>query len=319
MSNKDFIERLVQSWSYNNNSLFVQTVESIIATEQDKKCNSYYIAHLKKYINQKNINPTLKDHKVDGLIYEKVPSRDINSLYLSSNVVDECNNLFEELENFEILEQNGLLPINKILLKGEPGNGKTSLAEVIAYTLKLPMYVVSYEGIISSHLGETAPKLKRVFDFVSNQKCVLFFDEFDAVSIERFANSDNGGEMQRVLCSMLTMIDNLPNSVIFIAASNHNKMMDRSIIRRFQTTLTLDKPKECDMKRYVNDFFKKLNDYCSHSESLLKLFNLFNDKNYSFLEEVCNKIHRKYVLSKHKNNTIILDDIINLIIKTIDN
>lgn len=68
-----------------------------------------------------------------------------------------------------------------MLLVGPPGNGKTSLAEAIAEALAVPFLVVRYESLIGSFLGETAARLKRVFDTARTMPCVLFFDEFDAV------------------------------------------------------------------------------------------------------------------------------------------
>ena len=68
-----------------------------------------------------------------------------------------------------------------------PGNGKTSLAESLAYELALPLFVVRYDAVVTSYLGETAQRLRRLFDFVRTEPCVLFFDEFDAIGEEGHA------------------------------------------------------------------------------------------------------------------------------------
>ena len=50
---------------------------------------------------------------------------------------------------------------NRVLLAGEPGNGKTTLAEALAHALMVPFVVARYDGLIASYLGETASRLKK--------------------------------------------------------------------------------------------------------------------------------------------------------------
>ena len=84
-----------------------------------------------------------------------------------------------------LLRSHNLEPRHRVLLVGPPGNGKTSLAEAIAEALAVQFFVVRYDAIIGSFLGETATRLRRVFDYARTTPCVLFFDEFDAVGKER--------------------------------------------------------------------------------------------------------------------------------------
>jgi SpoVK/Ycf46/Vps4 family AAA+-type ATPase len=99
-------------------------------------------------------------------------------------VTSACKELIEEQHRLDLLRSHNLEPRHRVLLAGPPGNGKTSLAEVIATELMVPLLVVRYEAVIASYLGETAVRLARLFDHVRTCRAVLFFDEFDVVGKE---------------------------------------------------------------------------------------------------------------------------------------
>lgn len=54
--------------------------------------------------------------------------------------------------------------------------------------------------LISRFMGETAAKLRLVFDAVAQTRAVYLFDEFDALGAERAAGNDVG-EARRILNS----------------------------------------------------------------------------------------------------------------------
>jgi MoxR-like ATPase len=75
-------------------------------------------------------------------ILRREPHRPLDGLYLSKSVRARCNELIEEQLRADVLRANGLEPRHRLLLIGPPGNGKTSLAEAIAYQLALPWFTV---------------------------------------------------------------------------------------------------------------------------------------------------------------------------------
>src|SRR3712207_6872521 len=96
--------------------------------------------------------------------------------------------------------------------------------------------------MIGSYLGETAGRLKRVFEYARTTPCVLFFDEFDTIGKER-GDVHETGEIKRVVSSLLLQIDALPSYVTVVVASNHPELLDRAVWRRFQLRLYLPPPK----------------------------------------------------------------------------
>ena len=174
-------------------------------------------------------------------LLELTPRRRIEDLILSDLARRACGELIEEQHRTALLRAHSLEPRHRVLLVGPPGNGKTSLAEAIAEALAVPFFVVRYEAMIGSFLGETATRLKRVFDYARTTPCVLFFDEFDAVGKER-GDVHETGEIKRVVTSLLMQVDDLPSYTVVVAATNHAELLDRAAWRRFRVRLLLNPP-----------------------------------------------------------------------------
>lgn len=149
--------------------------------------------------------------------------------------------LIEEHIRADVLRAHGYEPRHRVLLSGPPGNGKTSFAEAIAEALALPFFVVRYDALIGSYLGETNARLRQLFDYVRTQPSVLFFDEFDAIGKER-GDTHETGEIKRVVSFLLMQLDQLPSYVLVVAATNHGELLDRAVWRRFQMRLSFPSP-----------------------------------------------------------------------------
>jgi hypothetical protein len=141
------------------------------------------------------------------------------------------------------LENHGIAAGTNLLFYGPPGCGKTLLACYIAKEIGLPLYTARLDGLISSFLGSTSKNIRAVFEFAAKTPCVLLLDEFDAIAKLR-DDQQELGELKRVVNSFVQNIDALGRETILIAATNHERLLDPAVWRRFQHILHVDFPSE---------------------------------------------------------------------------
>lgn len=134
------------------------------------------------------------------------------------------------------LHAAGLSPRRKLLLIGPPGSGKTMTAAAIAGELHQPLFTVLLDGLITKFMGETAAKLRLIFDAMAETRGVYFFDEFDAIGARRTERNDVG-EIRRVLNSFLHFLERDDSDSLIIAATNHPELLDPALYRRFDDVI----------------------------------------------------------------------------------
>ena len=139
------------------------------------------------------------------------------------------------------IKQHGLSPRRKLLLVGPPGTGKTMTASALAGELGIPLFLVRLDSLITKFMGETAAKLRQVFDAIAELRGVYFFDEFDAIGSQR-GSANDVGEIRRVLNSFLQMIEQDHSNSLVIAATNHPDALDHALYRRFDDVVQYTVP-----------------------------------------------------------------------------
>lgn len=194
---------------------------------------------------------------VAELVYDMPARRKLEELVLPSDLVTDLKEFLAEYAQAPLLRAHSLEPRHTVLMVGPPGNGKTTLAEVIATELCLPLLFVRYDAIVDSFLGETSNRLRRLIDWASLNPCVLFFDEFDTVGKER-SDIQETGEIKRVVSTLLMQMDRLPSHAVVVCATNHPELLDRAVWRRFQLKLAVNKPTEEQLKAWFKKFTASL-------------------------------------------------------------
>lgn len=171
------------------------------------------------------------------------PRHGFDTVVVPTAIAEECRSIVDEHARREDLARFHLEPRHKVLLYGPPGNGKTMLAEAMAFELQVPFLVVRYGGLIESFLGATGRNLEKAMAYAATNPCVLFMDEFDGIGMDRSRMGDVG-ELRRVTNHLLIEIERLPSHVILICATNALDLVDGALRRRFDFPIELPAPTE---------------------------------------------------------------------------
>jgi SpoVK/Ycf46/Vps4 family AAA+-type ATPase len=298
MARSDLLLSLVRAGAKGDTSLLRKTVEAIVAEERSKQ-HHVLADRLMECFQENGKPPTSRPHSFDPqdsqLFVEVSPRTSLDDLILPPTVAQACRELIEEHHRSELLRSHNIEPRHKVLLSGPPGNGKTSLAEGLAHALMVPLVTIRYEGVIGSFLGETASRLRKLFDFARNRHCVLFFDEFDTLGKERGDPHDTG-EIKRVVSSLLLQIDDLPSHVVVVTATNHPELLDRAVWRRFQLRLQLPPPSRPQVQAWIERFEKRMG--VSFGLSPQTLAEKLDGTNFAELEEFGFDVMRRWILTK---------------------
>lgn len=299
MPRADLIVDLVRAGTQGDQRTFRSTVEAIAAEERAKRhvqLADRLVENLRQPTAPAKAPELVRsfDGGHGGLLYEVEPRRGLDTIQLAREVEAPVREVVEEQQRAELLRSYGIEPRHRILLAGPPGNGKTTLAEGLAFELMLPLFVVRYESVIGSFLGETSGRLKRLFDFVRTHRCVLFFDEFDTLGKER-GDTNETGEIKRVVSSLLLQIDSLPSHVVVVTATNHAELLDRAVWRRFQLRLNLTAPSLQQRVAWFEQFEHSFDVPLGMSPKLLAT--RLPLQSFADLEQFCLDVRRRYVLA----------------------
>jgi SpoVK/Ycf46/Vps4 family AAA+-type ATPase len=169
------------------------------------------------------------------------PSTRMADLVLEPGVRRRLDRVLLEQRQRDNLRAKGFRPARRLLLIGPPGTGKTMTASALAAELRLPLFLIRLDGLITKFMGETAAKLRLVFDALSETRGVYLFDEVDALGGERSRTNDVG-EIRRVLNSFLQFLEQDESESLLVAATNHPHLLDRAIFRRFDAVIHYPMP-----------------------------------------------------------------------------
>lgn len=173
--------------------------------------------------------------------------------------------------------------VNKFLFEGPPGTGKTESAKHIARILDRELFIVEFNAIVDSKLGQTSRNISLMFDEIKNlrnpKKAIILFDEIDAIAIDRI-NSNDLREMGRATSAVLKGLDSLNDNIVLIATTNLYDAFDKALVRRFDSIIDFSQYTQEDLVEIgeiiLNDFLNKFKFAGRNMRLFKKILNLFD-------------------------------------------
>ena len=257
---------LVKSHAEGNSERFFDLAMQLAAIEEQKGHKTLAeqlrqwaeAGNVPKHISARIPTPIVAPRgELSDILRASYPATRLVDLVLPSGLQHELSTLVKESKSVEQLEEKGISPRRHILLAGPPGTGKTLTASALAGELKYPLFTVLLHGLISKFMGETAQKLRLIFDAILTNRGVYLFDEIDALAATRNTSNDVG-EARRVLNSFLQFLDDKAGPSIVVATTNVPQILDHAILRRFDVVLQYKLPDDqairLAMQRRLVDF-----------------------------------------------------------------
>lgn len=261
MARGDQLKALLLSYLEGNEAQFY-SVSMQLAADEARKGHGRLAEELRELIDRTKVarkraalEPPTPINRPRGelaqLLRVAYPKTRLADLIVSARVEESLRRIVKEQRHLTKLLEHGLSPRRKILLVGSPGTGKTLTASALAGELGVPLFAVRLDALLTKFMGETAAKLRQVFDALHSARGVYFFDEFDAIGGQRVSTNDIG-EVRRILNSFLVMIEEDTSHSLILAATNHPQILDDALFRRFDNVIEYELPQPSQIAQIIS-------------------------------------------------------------------
>lgn len=263
MATAQQLKALIESYTEHNADRFL-SVASQIAAHAARAGKTKLADELRKLIEEARRNqkkqPALSKSipiaqptgDLSGLFSASFPNTRLSDMVLDAELENRLKRVILEYRQADKLHSHGLAPRRKLLLVGPSGCGKSMTAATLASELHLPLLTVQFHILITKFMGETAAKLRIIFESMKESRGIYLFDEFDAIGSHRHTGQDVG-EIRRVLNSFLVFLEQDDSTSIIIAASNLEDFLDRALFRRFDDTLRYNLPTSTMIRQLIEN------------------------------------------------------------------
>lgn len=235
--------------------------------------------------------------EIEDLVYGSDSDTRLSDMTLTAVIRGRLERLVNQQQQRGRLREFNQRPSSRLMLVGPPGSGKTLTASALAGELHLPLFTVRLEGIITRFLGESASKLRLVFNQIAQMRGVYLFDEFDAIGGKRGIGNDVG-EIRRVLNSFLQFLEesNATDSIV-VAATNHPELLDRALMRRFDDIIEYGLPDSDGVKTMM---LHRLNGVAGRSIDWNKVLPLAEGLSQAEIARVADEATKETILAGKK-------------------
>jgi len=300
MPTVDLLSKLFKAVASKDIELAEQ-VATQIAYDEEQKGHRTAAQLLKGSLVPNGVKSSLHDHRISSpngltaLITGALSSRSstvaLSDVYLRRDARNRLDEVLKEFRNKHRLRSRGIHRRSKLILHGPPGCGKSLAAQALANELTLPLFVVRFDSIIGSLLGQTATHLRQLFQFAESSQCVLLFDEIDALGKRRGSPTDVG-ELDRIVIALMQELELSVLEGFVIATSNIPGSLDPALWRRFDLAVHFPGPNKQEILRFARSKAKTFG--LAVSTSLLRRLSVL--KNYAEVERAIEDEARRLIL-----------------------
>lgn len=145
-----------------------------------------------------------------------------------------------------------------ILFFGPSGTGKTMMAKALSSLTDVPMLTVKSTQLIGEHVGEGAARIHLLYARAKDlAPCILFFDELDAIALDR-SYQELRGDVLEIVNALLTEMDGIEDrsGICTIGATNRYSALDGSVRSRFEEEIEFTLPNTDERLQILVNFAK---------------------------------------------------------------
>jgi SpoVK/Ycf46/Vps4 family AAA+-type ATPase len=312
MANAEQIKALVKSHVDGDDKRFV-AIATQVAASAAKQGHGRFADELMRLVKTEKQNPThvssgtsapipvVQPRKeLAGLLSVQYSKLKLSDMVLEVSVLNHLNLILSEHAQADKIRSYGLEPRNRLLLTGPPGSGKTMTASALSGEMNLPLFTVVLDGLITKYMGETAAKLRIIFDAIQKTRGVYLFDEFDSIGSKRHSQNDVG-EIRRVLNSLLQFLEQSQTSSIIVAATNNPQLLDPAVFRRFDDIIEYSFPSDSQREQLIKERLRMLDTVQVDWKDVV---NLANELSFADIISACNDAAKKTILGDSAEITI---------------
>ena len=255
MATADQIKSLIRSHTNENSEQFY-TIALQVAAHEARLGHGALAHDIKALVDKarRENRPVILQfpNELQGFVLSEEPSTPRSALVVPQALSDRVDRVVKEHRQKDKLKSHGLTPRRRIMAVGPPGTGKTLTAHVLAHELRTPLHTIQVDRIVTKFMGETAAKLRQIFDLMYDVPGVYLFDEFDAIGGARTLDNDVG-EMRRVLNAFLQFIEKDTSDSVIFCATNSPELLDQALFRRYDDVLHYSLPDGDEQKRLIQN------------------------------------------------------------------
>lgn len=180
----------------------------------------------------------------DELIMPVDTNISFDSVILSDENKEKYKAFIKEQQYRDVLYEYGLEPMNRLLLYGASGTGKTfslkALSNLLDYTM---VYVDIAKALTDGNVAKNISNIFKLGNYIAEHYdgAIIFLDECDAVAWNRDGGGD-GGVLRRATNSIFQGLDQMSHHAVFAAATNMLHRLDPAFERRFNLKMAFRRP-----------------------------------------------------------------------------